>query len=152
MSNYRWVFFVPGTPIAQPRARATAIGGHARMYTPTKHIKKWKYEIQLAARQQWHGEPMQGPFSVELLFTFPRSQAITWKTKPMPALWHVNKPDRDNLDKAVLDSLTGIFWKDDCQVCDGRIMKRTASGKQPEGVLVAITHMRDMEIMSDVPY
>ena len=43
---------------------------------------------------------------------------------------HTSKPDRDNLDKLCLDANTvkdglskGDLWKDDKQVCDGRIRK-----------------------------
>jgi Holliday junction resolvase RusA-like endonuclease len=31
----------------------------------------------------------------------------------MPRLPHTSKPDRDNLDKAVMDALKGIAWIDD---------------------------------------
>lgn len=61
----------------------------------------------------------------------------------MPSIRHIKKPDRDNLDKAVLDALTGIFWIDDCQVCDGRIRKRIASGDESEGVFVSISVLEE---------
>jgi len=86
---------------------------------------------------------MPGPFGVDLYFVFPRPQSIVWKTKPMPGLWHMIKPDRDNLDKAILDSLTGIFWKDDCQVCCGSIRKTVAAGHEPEGVTISIRLLAD---------
>lgn len=58
---------------------------------------------------------------------------------PMPASWsskkreamrgqpHRQKPDRDNLDKAILDSL----FDDDCGVYAGRLVKRWDDGGGP---------------------
>lgn len=81
---------------------------------------------------------MDGPFYVHLKFVFPRPKSMVWKTKEMSRIWHTKKPDRDNLEKAVLDALTGIFWVDDCQVCAGRVEKWIASGDESEGVFVSI--------------
>ncbi len=43
--------------------------------------------------------------------------------KPSSPLFHTSKPDRDNLDKLVLDALTGVFWVDDKVVCQGWLQK-----------------------------
>jgi Holliday junction resolvase RusA-like endonuclease len=138
----QWRFFVPGLPIAQPRTRSTANGRH---YTPNNGVVKWKRSIQFAARQQFSGLRMEGPFRVDLEFVFPRPKSITWKTRPMPSIWHIKKPDRDNLDKAVLDALTGIFWHDDCQVCSGSIEKRIAGGGDGSGVEIFVYRFEEME-------
>lgn len=140
----QWNFFVPGSPVAQPRIRATVTGGNARMYTPDNGVVRWKRSIKFIARQNWHGLAMPDAFRVDLEFIFARPKAMTWKTKPMPSINHLKKPDRDNLDKAVLDALTGIFWQDDCQVCDGRIQKRIASGAENEGVYVSVFRMGEI--------
>ena len=137
-SDREWHFFVPGTPIAQPRSRAVFTRNQPRMYTPDNGIVKWKRSVQFAARQVWHGKAMPDGFRVDLHLVFPRPKSMVWKTKPMPTLLHIKKPDRDNLDKAVLDALTGIFWVDDCQVCEGTIRKRIAGGDESEGVFVSI--------------
>ena len=45
-----------------------------------------------------------------------------------PRIWHCKRPDRDNLDKAVLDVMTEVgILSDDCIVCDGKIQKRWAN-------------------------
>jgi Holliday junction resolvase RusA-like endonuclease len=139
----QWRFFVEGLPIAQPRTRSTASGRH---YTPDNGIHKWKRSLQFVARQHYHGKKIEGPFRVDLLFVFPRPKSIQWKTKPMPQIWHIKKPDRDNLDKAVLDALTGIFWHDDCQVCSGTIDKQIADGDSKSGVEVFIYKLEGMEV------
>ena len=157
-------FFVAGIPAGQPRARATAFGGHARLYTP-KTINKdgfrrehpatsWKMcvrnEAEKAMREADQFEPLQGPLCVNLTFYFPRpkshykSRSAAARTadappilKPNAPKWHTTKPDRDNSDKACLDALTDLgVWHDDKQVCDGRIQKLYAN--KQAGCLIEI--------------
>ena len=56
-------------------------------------------------------EPFRGPLRVLTKWCYPATEkhpAGTWKT---------TKPDTDNLQKALLDSMTKLgFWKDDAQV------------------------------------
>jgi hypothetical protein len=43
---------------------------------------------------------------------------------------HTERPDKDNLEKAVMDALTGIqIWNDDCQVYGGNTEKYWTPGK-----------------------
>ena len=43
-------FTVPGDPVAKARARATIVGGHARMYTPDK-TSKYEARVAIFAKQ-----------------------------------------------------------------------------------------------------
>lgn len=113
------------------------------MYTPDNGIVKWKTAIKIAARQQWSGKALECPFQVHLRFVFPRPKSMVWKTKEMTSIRHTKKPDRDNLEKAVLDALTGIFWVDDCQVCAGPVEKWIAGGDEVEGVFVSILELKE---------
>jgi Holliday junction resolvase RusA-like endonuclease len=74
---------------------------------------------------------------VDCCFLFPRPQRLLKKSSPKCRLPHIIKPDRDNLDKAVLDSLTGLVWVDDCQAYSGLIEKfYVADGEDPHVVIV----------------
>ena len=128
-------FFVPGIPKAQPRPRAFArkMGNGkyvARVYEAGT-AENWKSAIPVAAVQNRPPSPIDGPIRVDMEFFFPRplSHYVGGKAsnpvKPTAPDWHTQKPDRDNLDKAVLDALTQIggFWHDDAQVCAGRLSK-----------------------------
>ena len=54
-------------------------------------------------------------------------------------LWCANKPDRDNLDKSILDSITAAgIWVDDAQVCDSRISKMYPPVGCGTGVIITI--------------
>jgi Holliday junction resolvase RusA-like endonuclease len=136
-------FFVTGHPKSQPRARARQFG--KGVYNPDT-ADGWKACI----RADWKAlqQPAwEGPLKVSLTFYFARPAAHygTGKNalnlKPTAPLWHTKKPDRDNLDKAVMDALTNAgAWADDCQVCAGSIRK--VWGPLP-GVRISISEAPD---------
>ena len=115
-------FFVPGVPTAQPRPRVAIIGGFARAYVPSTHpVHSWRERAALAAREirpeTW---PIRKPHPVRISIEFralrPASLAksrVAWTTKP----------DRDNMEKALLDALEGIVMESDSQVVGGEVTK-----------------------------
>lgn len=114
---------IPAVPVAQPRARAVAFNGHARVHgAPANHpVNAFKATVRMAWQEAYRGSPLEGPLRVDVLFVFPRKKFP--KRMGTARMWKSSKPDRDNCDKAVLDALTGTAWVDDAQVCDGRIGK-----------------------------
>ena len=144
-------FTVPTIPVSQPRARATAIGGHARVYEPATvkdsfgqrqphPIATFKATVKQSAQAiLCDRPPFDGPVAVHLVFRVPRPPSMVWKRRPMPRAAHVNqKPgDIDNLAKAVLDALNGITWEDDRAVWLALIQKVVCAAD--EGPCVEIT-------------
>ena len=130
--------FVVGDPKGQPRPRAFARNGKARVYDPGT-AEHWK--SQIARRFEWRGPGLReyelGALAVVLQFRFARPKSHLRKDgtlKPDAILvQHVSKPDADNLAKAVLDALTTVgVWRDDAQVAELVIVKRYANpGDQP---------------------
>jgi crossover junction endodeoxyribonuclease RusA len=118
-------FFVQGTPKAQPRVKFSSRGKFGRAYTPDT-ADDWKALVMIEAKKHFK-QPLEGPLRVDIEFLFPRPKShFTSKgqLKPNAPFWHTTKPDRDNLDKCVLDALTTVgAWHDDCQVCCGTIYK-----------------------------
>jgi Holliday junction resolvase RusA-like endonuclease len=139
-------FFAPGIPKGQPRVRACIRGRHAGVYDPGT-ANDWKACVMLAANKALAGATARpvfiGPLRVGLEVVFPRPKShFTAKgaLKPSAPLWHTGKPDRDNLDKGVLDALTQIqMWADDAQVCDGPISKRFAALGEASGCHIHIS-------------
>ena len=125
--------WIPGLPIAQPRARAGVAAGRVVMYgADSKHkIHDWKAVIRMAAANAMAERkrlPIPAGVPVELIvrFIFPRSKTLQKADKEGRIRRHVQAPDADNLVKAVKDALNLIVWADDCQVCDEHVFKRWA--------------------------
>jgi Holliday junction resolvase RusA-like endonuclease len=145
-------FFVAGIPKAQPRPRAFARmlpGGKAiaRVYEAGT-AEGWKSAIAIAAKPFIPATPLEGPIQVNISFYFPRPKAHFRKNgelKPESPAWHTGRPDRDNLDKAVLDALTTLgIWKDDGQVCAGMPLKLYAPPGHPSGATIKVTPIADL--------
>lgn len=130
-------FFVPGVPVAQPRVKATARGGFARVYTP-KTADAFKASVVLAASQAFKQPPIAGPVKLSVEFIFPRPKNAIWKTRPMPSMPHTKKPDCSNLIKGVEDCLNGVLWVDDSQIVTLEVLKRIASGDEIPGTFVEV--------------
>ncbi len=120
---------VRGEPIAQPRQRHTLRGGFVKNYTPANHpVNDYKAAIKLAWMDQGRDSPVDGPVQLRLVLTFSRPKSMLWKKRPMPRCWHTQKPDADNVAKAVKDALNGVAWRDDSQVCRLIVEKWIADG------------------------
>ena len=98
-------FTIPGKPIPKARARVTRRGW---AYTPKRTMQGENLVkmIGLARRAASKLSISEGSF---------RLQVICYGANPLA--------DWDNLGKLISDALNGVFWKDDRQVIDARVMK-----------------------------
>lgn len=131
-------FFVRGEPKAQPRVKPRNCGAHASVYDPGT-ANGWKACVVREARPFRPPHPLEAPLSVSLVVYLPRPKALMRRKDPEGLIWCAKKPDRDNLDKAVLDCLKDDGWfRDDSQVVTGGVSKvYHAKGGVP-GCLVTI--------------
>ena len=132
-------FFVVGSPKGQPRPRAFARGGKARVYDPGT-AEGWKGQVALAAKDHLPAIPIDEPVAIHLGFQLPRPRWHLGKggLKPDAPCHHLSKPDIDNLAKAVIDTLVGIgFLRDDCVVHLLAITKRYADASPGCDVRIA---------------
>jgi len=116
-------FTIPGKPFAKQRARATARGGFARMYTPSETVS-FERQVGVIARP-FFAEPITGPVRLTITATF--APAPSWSKKKTAAHMgqhHISKPDLDNIAKATKDALNRIAWGDDSQVAECLLVKR----------------------------
>ncbi len=130
-------FEVPGTPKGKARARK----GKQGYYTPAETTayqntvalffkSAWQ---QVSRTCHWEMEPWKGPVGMKLTGYFPVPVSWSeWKKDlvqhgddygylPTLAAHDINfryiaKPDFDNVEKAVLDALEGLLYKNDSQV------------------------------------
>ncbi|MCL4181134.1 MAG: RusA family crossover junction endodeoxyribonuclease [Verrucomicrobia bacterium] len=123
-------FFVAGEPKGQPRPRAFARGGKARVYDPGT-AEGWKGRIALAAREYLPPTPIDTAAGIHMRFLMPRPRGHFGKRGLLPSAPEhpLGKPDLDNLAKAVLDTLVAIgFLRDDCLVRRLSVCKYYAEG------------------------
>lgn len=143
-----------GTPKGQPRPRAFARNGRAAVYDPGT-AEGWKSCVAIAC-QEIEGKLLMQPLSVTLTFFMPRPKSH-FKTSGAlkdwaPQFMHDQKPDADNLAKAVLDAITQIrAWGDDDQVCELTVRKYWESDKNgpqthPPGCVIRIAEMMEVEM------
>ena len=97
-------------------------GGHAGVYTPDG-AETWKQEVRRQAAANAPELVIAGVVRIQLDFFLPRPKTHLDKhgvPKPKSPVWHVKKPDLDNLIKAVTDAITDTqrIWLDDSQICE----------------------------------
>jgi Holliday junction resolvase RusA-like endonuclease len=138
-------FLIPCVPVAQPRARATAINGKARMFeAKAGHaIHSYKATLRLAVASVFHGAPMEGALSARIVCVFPRRKTMP-KRMGICRLPCCKRPDVDNLAKGTLDALNGLLFLDDAQIVDCRVEKWIAAeGEQPHVELIVEAHYQN---------
>lgn len=140
-------FRVDGVPKGQPRPRAftRVINGRAvaRVHDAGT-AEGWKGSIALFASRHLPRSPLAGPLRVDLTFLMPRPQSRSRKCDPDGRMPFTAKPDRDNLDKAVLDCLTSLgMWGDDAQVIGGEVWKWYAAKGERPGAIVRVMRWQE---------
>lgn len=109
----RIAFTIPGKPYAKKRPRFSRKIGRA--FNPRENEVA---ETSIGAIAATHfPRPFTGPVALEIIATFaipeswPKAKKAALAHKP-----HTQKPDCDNIAKAVCDGLNRIAWADDSQV------------------------------------
>ena len=112
-------FTIPIKPQGKARHRTRVVMINrkpvAMQYADPKAVK-YEKAIRDAVIAQYCCDPLDGPLIVSIYAWFkkPKSSKLAYPTV---------KPDADNIAKAVLDSLNGILWHDDKQVCQLAVHK-----------------------------
>ena len=112
----RLQFEVKTKPVGKARPRAGLHG----FYTPKKTAD---YESLIAAEaaiamRKAGLSVTDKPLSVTLRFTFepPKSWTKAARMAALAGMQHTSKPDGDNLEKAVLDAMNVVVYRDDSLV------------------------------------
>jgi Holliday junction resolvase RusA-like endonuclease len=107
---------------SQPQGSKNAFkhGNRVVLVEASKGLKPWRSVVSLAAKEVMLSVQdmslIDGPVAVDVIFTFVPGRTV--KRKAM-----TTKPDIDKLARAILDSLTGVCWRDDAQVVELRVCK-----------------------------
>jgi crossover junction endodeoxyribonuclease RusA len=113
-----------GEPQPQGSARALMLPGkkYPSVFTDNPQLKKWREKVALQAKEAMRTRGLQlfardVPLRVDLAFYFKRPKSVRDRIHPTV------KPDKDKLERAVLDALTGAIYADDAQVTQGETSK-----------------------------
>jgi Holliday junction resolvase RusA-like endonuclease len=105
------------------------------MLTP-KTTRLFERELALLAKTQWKESPLTGPLSVNIWFNFERPKK--------PKSDYPKQKDLDNLAKAVLDSMNGVVWADDKQICILNLAKQFTARSQ----IIVEVHLLELSTQS----
>ena len=112
------------------------VAKHRGMIFEDKKAKEHKSELRRYANAHKPEQPLEGPVEVRILAVLPRPKALCAVSKRtgLPLAhpgrrWHTGKPDKDNIEKAVLDAMSD-WWMDDAQVCVGCTIKQVAAFRE----------------------
>ncbi len=115
MKQFRKAVFsleVRGIPKPQGSMRAFVVKGRPIITSATKGLKAWRDLVSWAAQAAAPEELIEGPIHIDLEFRLPKPKAEPKRKRTWPA----RRPDLDKLIRAILDSLTGVVFRDDSQV------------------------------------
>lgn len=126
-------FFIHGIPEQQGSTRAFVVKGRAHITSTNKNLGSWRQLIRDVA-QQYAGTLHTQAIRIEATFFMPKP-----KSAPKRVVTMTKRPDIDKLERALLDALTGIIYKDDSQVTEMHTLKVYAESTDPVGVQVRIT-------------
>ncbi len=134
---------VYGVPVPQGSKRAFAIAGRngkrARAVVVNDNARTipWKQQIAgMAAalmRELGRAPVTDEAVSVAMAFYFPRPKSLR-----KSVLAKLTKPDGDKLQRAVLDALAGIVYRDDALVTDAAWRKRYDSANPRVEIVVSV--------------
>lgn len=118
-------FVIPGAPYAKKRHRSffNKKMGRAQAVNPAEN-KSFEAKVAEIALTHMPG-PIDGPVRIIVEAIF--DPAASWSKRRRAAAlggYHTQKPDGDNILKAVKDGLNRVAWADDCQVAEATIIKR----------------------------
>ena len=125
-------FTIPGKPFAKQRPRFSRRSGRA--FTPQETVSFERTVGQIAMPH--FPEPLTGPVKLTIVATFePPASWSKKKTAEHLNRPHTQRPDLDNIQKAILDGLNRIAFADDGQVADIQTIKMWG---HPAGTVVTV--------------
>lgn len=127
------VFTVLGKAEPQGSARAFMRPGarYPVVTSDNPKLKAWRRQVAKAAAAARYDDPFSGPVRVVASFYLPRPKALRHDKA------HITRPDSDKLLRGILDSLSGVVYRDDGQVTQAKAIKAyAAAGESPRAVIV----------------
>lgn len=116
---------IHGLPAPQGSKRSL---GNGIMVESSKRVKPWRQDVKLDSREQYKGQPIVDPVSIEITFYLPRPQAhyrtgkFAGQLKPT-APTHSTSCAQGDIDKLVRSTLDGLSAKaGGCVIADDSLV------------------------------
>jgi endodeoxyribonuclease rusA len=123
---YRYNLEINTRPIPKQRPRLSKFA----VYTPKKTADYEKL-IAYEWKRRYKNLILKGAVKLDLLFCFK-------KAKSCKKDYHTQRPDIDNLEKAILDGLNKTAFVDDCQVVE---MKSQKVFSDVDKIVITVTEL-----------
>lgn len=123
---YRYNIEINARPIPKARPRLSKFA----VYTPKKTADYEKL-IAYEWKRRYKNLILKNAVKLDLLFCFK-------KAKSCKKDYHTQRPDIDNLEKAILDGLNKIAFVDDCQVVE---MKSQKVFSDVDKIVITVTEL-----------
>lgn len=126
-------FTVPGQPKGKQRPRVCRIRGKTITYTPkqTTQYEKLVGASYTAVSRDFFEKSIPLEISILALFSIPQRASKKLKKLMLSGeILPTKKPDGDNIIKIILDSLNGVAYHDDAQIC--RVYFKKMYAEKPE--------------------
>ena len=123
---YRYSLEINTRPIPKQRPRLSKFA----VYTPKKTADYEKL-IAYEWKRRYKNLILKNAVKLDLLFCFK-------KAKSCKKDYHTQRPDIDNLEKAILDGLNKTAFVDDCQVVE---MKSQKVFSDVDKILITVTEL-----------
>jgi Holliday junction resolvase RusA-like endonuclease len=122
--------------------------GRVIIVEDAKRNKTWRESVLQAALSVAPSTPLTGSIIVTCVFWMPRPKGHFGTGKNAARLkdsapnWHISKPDATKLWRSTEDALTGLLWRDDCQVSLAILSKRYTSQAPGAEITVEVADER----------
>lgn len=137
------LFWVSAIPVAQPRHRNFSLptGRQIQVGAPKSHPVHHFRACTVHEFAHCNGgePPIHGPVALRIVYCFPRPKAARGRDR----VWKTTRPDLDNLEKAVMDALSGVAYIDDRQVAVKQTAKILGAGLDAPGALVEVVELAE---------
>lgn len=123
---YRYNLEINTRPIPKARPRLSKFA----VYTPKK-TADYENLIAYEWKRRYKDLILKGAVKLDLLFCFKKSKSCKKD-------YHTQRPDIDNLEKAILDGLNKTAFVDDCQVVE---MKSQKVFSDVDKIVITVTEL-----------
>lgn len=127
---------IPGIPHAQKRHRSRVVNTPGRSFVQTYKSADQRVAEKTFRSWLFKSKPEKlivGPVSLSFTCYFPIPKSWPKKLQErkltIENMQHTSRPDLDNLEKHIMDCMTGVFWVDDRQVF--RVEKEKFYDREP---------------------